>query len=193
MSVAPGNGCYIPLAHKGSNDQGSLNLGDDSKDDDRAANGLLPDQIALDNAIEILKPMLEDPAVLKVGHNIKYDTLLLSRYGIAINPVDDTILISFVLDGGRNRHGMDELAKLHLDHNCISFKDVAGTGKNLAVAEEMFLEWPAGATVLRVRGRAQLGDQVQLHLGPAGLLRVVLRLPSVGIGRADASTAFSAS
>jgi len=130
MSVAPGNGCYIPLAHKGSNDQGSLNLGDGSEDDDRAANGLLPDQIALDNAIEILKPMLEDPAVLKVGHNIKYDTLLLSRHGIAINPVDDTILISFVLDGGRNRHGMDELAKLHLDHNCISFKDVAGTGKN---------------------------------------------------------------
>ena len=130
MSVAPGSGFYIPLAHKGAGGQVTLDLGDGTNGENGSANGLLPDQVDRERAIEILKPMLEDPAVLKIGHNIKYDALLLSRYGIMIGPIDDTILMSFVLDGGRNGHGMDELAELHLDHNCISFKDVAGTGKN---------------------------------------------------------------
>ncbi len=90
----------------------------------------MPGQINRDRAIELLKPMLEDPAVLKIGHNIKYDALLLSRYDVAVAPVDDTILISFVLDGGRHGHGMDDLAQIHLDHTCIKFKDVAGSGKS---------------------------------------------------------------
>ena len=123
MSVAPGSGFYIPLAHKGAGGQVTLDLGDGTNGENGSANGLLPDQVDRERAIEILKPMLEDPAVLKIGHNIKYDALLLSRYGIMIGPIDDTILMSFVLDGGRNGHGMDELAELHLDHNCISFKD----------------------------------------------------------------------
>ncbi len=130
MSVKPGSGCYIPLAHKGAGGQAALDLGDGGAEDDGSAGGLLPDQIDRDKAVAILKPMLEDPAVLKIGHNIKYDALLLSRYGIEVGPIDDTILMSFVLDGGRNGHGMDELSQLHLDHTCISFKDVAGTGKN---------------------------------------------------------------
>jgi len=129
MSLTPGSGCYVPLAHKGASGQGALDLGDGADSGDGSAGGVLPGQIDRDRAITLLKPMLEDPSVLKIGHNIKYDALLLSRYGIAIAPVDDTILLSFVLDGGRNGHGMDDLAQIHLDHKCISFKDVAGTGK----------------------------------------------------------------
>ncbi len=130
ISLAPGSGCYIPLAHKTKGGQGALDLGDGAEGDDGSAGGLVPGQIDRGRALELLKPMLEDPSVLKIGHNIKYDALVLSRYDVSIGPVDDTILISFVLDGGRHGHGMDDLAQIHLDHTCIKFKDVAGSGRN---------------------------------------------------------------
>ena len=88
-----------------------------------------PRQIDFDLALEILKPLLEDPGVLKVGHNIKYDTKVLARYGVGVTPVDDSMLISYVLEGGLHGHGMDELARLHLGLSPISFKEVAGVGK----------------------------------------------------------------
>ena len=83
----------------------------------------------LERAIEMLKPLLEDPSVLKIGQNIKYDIDVLARYGIAVAPIECTMLISFVLDAGLHGHGLDELAKLHLDHDTIKYKDVAGSGK----------------------------------------------------------------
>lgn len=125
MSVEPGHACYVPLAHKSAKEQGAFDLGDGGGAGEDA-----PTQVPRERALELLKPMLEDPSVLKIGHNIKYDALLLLRYGIAIAPVDDTMLLSFVLDGGVHGHGMDELAELHFGHTCISFKDVAGTGRN---------------------------------------------------------------
>ena len=140
MSLTPGSGCYIPLVHKGAGGQGAFDLGDGAENGDGSDGGLLPGQIGRERAVAILKPMLEDPAVLKIGHNIKYDALLLSRYGVAVGPVDDTILMSFVLDGGRHGHGMDDLAQIHLDHSCISFKDVAGTGKNQVTFDYVPLE-----------------------------------------------------
>src|SRR3546814_2586673 len=74
---------------------------------------------------------LEDDSVLKIGQNLKYDITVLRRHGIEIAPYDDTIVMSFDLDAGQSLagHGMDEAAKTHLNHSCISFKDVAGTGK----------------------------------------------------------------
>ena len=126
MSVAPGHACYVPLAHKSAKEQGALDLGDGGG----SAGEDAPVQVPRDRALELLKPMLEDPSVLKIGHNIKYDALLLLRYGIDITPIDDTMLLSFVLDGGVHGHGMDELAELHLGHTCIAFKDVAGSGRN---------------------------------------------------------------
>src|SRR5579862_9222440 len=77
-----------------------------------------------------LKPLLEDASVLKVGQNAKYDIAVLSRYGITVAPVDDTMLISYVLEAGLHGHGMDELSVLWLDHQPMLFKDVAGAGKN---------------------------------------------------------------
>ncbi|RJF93254.1 DNA polymerase I [Sphingomonas cavernae] len=113
LALAPNRACYIPLAHVG---------GDLLSDN--------PVQIPFDAAIARLKPLLEDPAVLKIGHNIKYDICVLAAHGIAVAPIDDTMVMSFNLDAGLHGHGMDELAATHLDHSCIAFKDVTGTGKN---------------------------------------------------------------
>src|SRR3546814_16280847 len=84
--------------------------------------------------------MLEDPGALKVGQNIKYDMLVFARYGIAVAPIDDTMLLSYVVEGGLHGHGLDELARLHLDHTCISFKDVCGTGRNQITFEKVPLD-----------------------------------------------------
>ena len=119
---------YLPLMHRtpGGAAQGALDLAGDGGTAD--AGKLLPGQIPLKTAIAKLKPLLEDPAVLKVGQNIKYDMAVFRRHGIEISPVDDTMLISFVLDAGKNNHGMDELAELHLGQQTIKFADVAGSG-----------------------------------------------------------------
>jgi DNA polymerase-1 len=118
---------YLPLSHRapGGEAQGSLDLLGES---DKGAGQLLPGQVPLRKAVEKLKPLLEDPGVLKVGQNIKYDISVLRRYGVEIGPVDDTMLISFVLDAGKHNHGMDDLADRYLQHKTIKFSDVAGTG-----------------------------------------------------------------
>jgi DNA polymerase-1 len=116
LAVAPGEACYIPLGHEAAE---GLAL--------EAAADL--DQIPLADAIAALKPMLEDPTVLKVAQNAKYDLGVLTRYGIDVAPIDDTMLISYVLEAGLHGHGMDELSELWLGHKPIAFKEVAGTGK----------------------------------------------------------------
>ncbi|MDX3900716.1 MAG: DNA polymerase I [Sphingobium sp.] len=121
LAVGPNRACYIPVGHGGK---------------DMFAEK--PDQLPLDLVLARLKPLLEEEGVLKVGHNLKYDMTVLARHGVAIAPFDDTIVMSFDLDAGQSLagHGMDEAAKTHLGHTCISFKDVVGTGKNqLSFAE----------------------------------------------------------
>lgn len=113
MALAPNKACYIPVAHGGT---------------DMFAEK--PVQIDRAVAIAKLKPLLEDPAVLKIGHNLKYDLIVLGGCGIEVAPYDDTIVMSFDLDAGLHGHGMDELAATHLSHSCIAYKDVVGTGKN---------------------------------------------------------------
>ena len=78
--------------------------------------------------LEKLKLILEDPSIKKVGQNIKYDLIIFKKYGIELNPVDDTMLLSYTLDAGNNRHNMDILSELHLSQT-ISYKDLVGTGK----------------------------------------------------------------
>jgi DNA polymerase-1 len=86
-------------------------------------------QLGADIVLQRLKPLLEDPAVLKVAQNAKYDLAVLERYGIRPAPIEDTMLISYVLDAGLHGHGMDELSALHLGHQPIAFKTVTGSGK----------------------------------------------------------------
>ena len=126
LSVQGGSACYVPLAHvaPGGEADGELDLAGDA-----APRAAAPKQIDFDTAIGLLKPMLEDPGILKVGQNIKYDMQVMARYGIEITPIDDTMILSYVLEGGLHGHGLDELATLHLGHTNIKYSDVTGTGK----------------------------------------------------------------
>ena len=115
LATAAGKACYIPVGHGFA--------GDDLLSDP-------PVQLSRPLVLAKLKPLLEDPAVLKVGQNLKYDLIMFRRSGIDVTPYDDTMLLSYDLDAGLGGHGMDDLAKRHLDHACIEFKDVCGAGKN---------------------------------------------------------------
>ena len=116
LAISNEEACYIPLAHRGEGD-GLFN------------EGVLDGQIPLRAALAVLKPLLEDRAVLKVAQNLKYDWLVLARYGIEVAPYDDTMLMSYVLDAGRGPHGMDPLSEKWLGHTPITFDEVTGKGK----------------------------------------------------------------
>jgi DNA polymerase-1 len=123
---------YLPIGHRAPGEvpakgtQGALDLGGDAE---KSGDGkLLPDQLPVETVIAKMKPLLEDPGVLKVGQNIKYDMCVFERHGVTISPVDDTMLLSFVLDAGKHGHGMDELAERYLGQKTIKFSDVAGSG-----------------------------------------------------------------
>ncbi|WP_051231915.1 DNA polymerase I [Kaistia adipata] len=116
LAIAPNEACYIPLAHRGEGDG-------------LFTEGLVEGQLEIRAALAILKPLLEDRSVLKVAQNLKYDWLVLARYGIETAPFDDTMLISYVLDAGRGAHGMDPLSEKWLGHTPIAYDDVTGKGK----------------------------------------------------------------
>ena len=118
LATAPNEACYIPLAHVDPEGENDL-LG-----------GTPPKQIDPAKAIAALKELLEDEAVLKIGQNIKYDEVVLASVGIAPSPVDDTMLMSFVMNAGVHTHGMDTLSERYFGHTPIPFKQVCGTGKS---------------------------------------------------------------
>ncbi|WP_380880032.1 DNA polymerase I [Sphingomonas sp. DBB INV C78] len=126
LATAPGRACYIPVGHKSGDGMFSE----------------APPQIPLAQVVARMQPLLADPAVLKIGHNIKYDLNVLARHGLTVSPIDDTMVMSFDLDAGKSLagHGMDEVAHAVLEHTCISFKDVAGTGKKAISFAEVPLD-----------------------------------------------------
>ena len=105
LSSKIGKACYIPIGHKSSK------------------------CIKKDIVIKKLKKLLEDPSVKKIGQNIKFDFIVFFKHGITLSAMEDTMLMSYVLDAGKNRHNMDTLSELHLGHKTISFKEMVGTGK----------------------------------------------------------------
>ncbi len=117
LAIRPGHASYIPLNHK-------------SGTGDLLGGGTVEGQIPLDDALRALKPLLENRSVLKIAHNMKYDWLVMHRYGIDAHPFDDTMLISYVLDAGEGTHGMDALSERWLGHTPIAYKDVTGSGKS---------------------------------------------------------------
>jgi len=126
LAIGANDACYIPLTHEHTPmaGAGGLDFGDTPD--------IREPIVQLDKATALarLKTLLEDPAVLKVTQNGKYDMAVMARRGIRVAPIDDTMLISYVLEGGLHGHGMDELARLHLGHDPIPFKQVAGVGKS---------------------------------------------------------------
>ena len=106
LSIGKNKSYYIPLGHTKSKN------------------------LPFNESLKKLKNLIEDNSIKKVGQNIKYDFIVLKKYGITINPYEDTMLVSYTLDAGLNRHNLDSLSEIHLGHKTISYKDVTGTGKN---------------------------------------------------------------
>ena len=127
LSFEPGNAIYIPLAHKSK--EGAI-IAEEIK------------QIDVNKALSILKPVLEDPSIIKIGQNIKYDMTILKNAGnINIYPIHDTMLMSFVLDAGKHiGHGMDALAKAHLNISTISYSEITGKGKEQVTFDYVSLD-----------------------------------------------------
>ncbi len=125
LAIGPNDACYVPLTHEHTPMAGAGGLDFGDTPDTREPITQLDKPLALAR----LKVLLEDPTVLKVTQNGKYDMAVMARRGIRVAPIDDTMLISYVLEGGLHGHGMDELARLHLGHDPIPFKQVAGVGK----------------------------------------------------------------
>ena len=119
LCVEPGEAAYVPLMHRASG-------GDGLFEDGALAEG----QMDRARALEMLKPMLEDPAILKIGQNLKYDFKILARLGIRLAPIDDTMLLSYAMHGGLHGHAMDTLAERYLAHTCIPIKELIGSGKS---------------------------------------------------------------
>jgi DNA polymerase-1 len=144
LSTAAGNGCYVPVGHV---EAAPAELDLDGSGGNKG-NGELK-QIPLATALKPLKALLEDPSVLKIAHNAKYDLLVLARAcekhlpkqpPLTAAALDDTMLLSYVLDAGRGKHNLDDLAFRHLAHETIKFSDVAGSGKNRISFAEVGLD-----------------------------------------------------
>ncbi|NDK35320.1 DNA polymerase I [Rhodovulum sulfidophilum] len=118
LAVEPGQACYIPLGHR------------EGEGDLFGSAALAEGQMPMDEALALLKPLLEDPAVMKIGQNMKYDAKILARHGIAVAPIDDTMLMSYAMHAGLHGHSMDALSERYLGHQPIPIKTLLGSGKS---------------------------------------------------------------
>jgi DNA polymerase I len=120
LALTPNEACYVPLSHRqgGDGSAGGLFQGE-----------IAPDQLAERSALDAIKPLLEDPGVLKIGQNLKFDWQIFAVRGIEIKSYDDTMLMSYVVDAGRSDHGLDPLARRYFDHQTIDFNEVTKAGK----------------------------------------------------------------
>ena len=140
LCVEPGTACYVPLGHvKNADAPAQASLFGDSTEH-FAQKSLVEGQIPLARAMALMKPLLEDDSVIKVGHNIKYDLLVMHHHDITIAPVEDSMLLSYVLHAGEHGQGMDELAERYLGHKNISYDEVTGTGKGRLRFDAVSLE-----------------------------------------------------
>ena len=129
LATEIGSACYIPIGHK------------EGQDDDLFDNfQLVEGQLDLEYVLDCLRPVLTDDSILKIGQNIKYDTKVLSRYGIEVTTFDDTMLLSYAMHGGLHNHGMDALSERYLDHSPISIKTLIGSGKSAITFDKVKIE-----------------------------------------------------
>jgi DNA polymerase-1 len=146
LATGPNRACYIPVGHSGAD------LYSDA-----------PNQLPQELVLKKLKPLLEDPAVLKIGHNLKYDWVMFDKLGINLAPVDDTMVMSFDLDAGRSfGHGLDELAKLHFEHETIPYKQLCGSGSKQITFDKV----PLGPATEYAGEDADIALRLWLRLKP---------------------------
>ena len=119
LCVEPGDACYVPLTHKAQ-------ASDDLFGSDDFAEGQMP----LNEALAMLKPVLEDDSILKIGQNMKYDLKIFAQIGVDVAPIEDTMLMSYAMYGGLHGHGMDALSERYLNHTPIPIKPLLGSGKS---------------------------------------------------------------
>jgi len=128
LATAPGRAAYVPVGHV-TGDGDLLGMVE-----------RVPEQLPLATVLAALTPLLADPAVLKVGQNLKYDIKILTRHGVAMTPIDDTMLMSYALDSGLGGHGMDELSQRHLGHRALPIKELIGSGKSAITFDKVDLD-----------------------------------------------------
>ncbi|PWK70656.1 DNA polymerase I [Aminobacter sp. AP02] len=164
FATAPGRAAYVPLAHK-------------SGRGDLLGGGLVENQIPVRDAIAVFKPLLEDASVLKIAHNLKYDLVVMNRHGIDIRSFDDTMLLSYVLDGGTNGgHGMDPLSEKWLGHTPIPFRDVAGSGKSFVGFDQVDIDKATAYAAEDADVTLRLWHVLKPRLAAKGLTSVYERL-----------------
>jgi DNA polymerase-1 len=129
LSVEAGQACYIPLTHKASR-----------SDDLFGSDDLAPGQMPFEEALQLLTPMLEDPAILKIGQNMKYDGKIFAQLGITVAPIDDTMLMSYAMHAGLHGHGMDTLSERYLGHTPLPIKPLLGSGKSAVTFDKVPME-----------------------------------------------------
>lgn len=128
LCIEPGRACYIPLGHK----QGGGDLFGSSEP--------VEGQMPMAQALDMLRPMLEDASILKIGQNMKYDAKIFARQGVVVTPIDDTMLMSSALFAGIHNHGMDTLAETYLGHRPIPIKSLIGSGKSAVTFDRVPVE-----------------------------------------------------
>lgn len=163
LALAPGRAAYIPLQHK-------------SGAGDLLGGGMVEGQIPLDAALSALKTVLEDKSVLKIAQNMKYDWLVMRRYGINTVSFDDTMLISYVLDAGTGGHGMDPLSERWLGHTPIAYKDVAGSGKSAVTFDMVDIDCATAYAAEDADVTLRLWQVLKPRLAAEGLASVYERL-----------------
>ncbi len=129
LAVEPGKACYIPLGHKSA-------ASDDLFGSDELAEG----QMGLEDCLALLKPVLEDDAIIKIGQNMKYDAKIFARYGVDMAPIDDTMLMSYAMHAGLHNHGMDVLSERYLGHQPIPIKPLLGSGKSAITFDRVSID-----------------------------------------------------
>ncbi len=172
LATAPGRACYIPLGHK-----------DGAAGDLFSSDALAEGQIARDAALAALRPILDDDAILKIGQNMKYDAKILAPHGIAIAPIDDTMLMSYALHSGLHGHGMDTLSERYLSHTPIPIKTLLGSGKSAITFDRVPIDAATGyaAEDADITLRLWLTFKPQLHRARVTTVYETLERPLVPV------------
>ncbi len=172
LATAPGRACYIPLGHKDG-------AAGDLFSSDKLAGGQMP----LDAALAALRPILEDDAILKIGQNVKYDAKILAAHGIAIAPIDDTMLMSYAMHSGLHGHGMDTLSERYLSHTPIPIKTLLGSGKSAITFDRVPIDTATGyaAEDADITLRLWLTFKPQLHRARVTTVYETLERPLVPV------------